>query len=499
MSRRYVNIWFPHLTTDRLIIRNPDLKEIAFVLASPERGRMVVKAVNTVGEVNGIGPGMVVADAKAVFPELQVMDYKPEQAEKLLNALAEWCIRYTPIVAVDLPDGLILDATGCAHLWGGEPAYVNDIFSKLISSGYNVRVSMADTVGAAWAVCRYGPDVRVVESGRHADALFALPPHALRLDPIITERMKKLGIYQIRNFIAMPRNVLRRRFGQQLLDRIDQALGPSNELITPVKPIEPYQERLPCLEPIVTATGIKIALQRLLTSMCQRFKNEGIGLRKAIFKGYRMDGKIEQIEIGTNGPSSNTEHLFKLFELKIATIEPAFGIELFILEAPVVEDMAVVQESLWNASGGSDHIGLLELLDRIAARAGINSVKRYLPRQHHWPERSVEIVSSLQKQLETGWRTDRPRPVHLLSKPESIVVTAPIPDYPPMLFRYKGKIHKVKKADGPERIEREWWLENGLHRDYYCLEDEEGARFWIFRLGHYNDDKPEWFVHGFFA
>ena len=499
MSKRYVSIWFRHLTTDRMIIRKPELKDVPFVLASPERGRMVVRASSAIALANGIEPGMVVADARAVFPDLQVMDDKPEMAGRLLNALAEWCIRYTPIAAIDLPNGLILDATGCAHLWGGEQAYLKDMVIKLRSAGYNVRAVMADTIGAAWAVCRYGQVSPIVEPGAQADALLILPPAALRLEPDVIARMQKLGLYQIRHFIGMPRNVLRRRFGQQLLERLDQALGPSSEILSPVQPIEPYQERLPCLEPIVTATGIKIALQRLLEMLCNRLAAEGKGLRDSVFKGYRMDGKMEQIDIVTNGPSCHIAHLFKLFELKIATIEPALGIELFILEAPRVEDLPVMQESLWKANMGNGQTGLLELLDRLAGRAGMGVINRYLPREHHWPERSVEAVASLQEQPKTSWITDRPRPVHLLAKPEPIEVSAPIPDYPPMLFRYKGKRYQIIKADGPERIEREWWLEEGLHRDYYCLEDDAGARYWVFRLGHYDRQKPEWFIHGFFA
>jgi protein ImuB len=499
MSKRIISIWFRHLTTDWFVIRQPALKDVPFVLAAPERGRMVVKAANALAEANGIEMGMVVADARAVFPSLQVIDDKPELAGKLLHALAVWCIRYTPIAAVDPPNGLLLDVTGCAHLWGGEQSYLKDVVLKLQNSGYDVRAAIADTVGAAWAICRYGQGSPIVETGRQADALLALPPAALRLEPDMIQRMQKLGLYQIRSFIGMPRSVLRRRFGQFLLDRLDQALGPSNEIIEPVQPAESYQERLPSMEPIVMDTGIKIALQRLLETLCQRLAGEGKGLRTAIFRGYRMDGEIEQIDIVTNGPSCHVSHLFKLFELKIPTIEPALGIELFMLEAPVVEDIDPVQETLWRTGRGNEDTGLLELLDRLAGRAGMQAIRRYLPDEHYWPERSVKIAESLLEKPQTAWRTDLLRPVHLLSKPEPIEASAAMPDYPPMLFRYKGKVHKVLRADGPERIEREWWLEGGLHRDYYCLEDESGARYWVFRLGHYNEKKPEWFIHGFFA
>ena len=241
-------------------------------------------------------------------------------------------------------------------------------------------------------------------------------------------------------------------------------------------------------------------MQRLLETLCYRLQQEEKGLRVAVFKCYRVDGKIEKIEIGTNHATHNVKHLFKLFEIKISTIEPALGIELFTLEAPRVEDISPLQEKLWEKVYDLDNTRLAELLDRLAGKMGENSIHRYLPDEHYWPERSMKLASSLQEKKTTTWKTDRPRPLQLLSVPELIEVTAPIPDYPPMLFRYKGRLHKVIKADGPERIEQEWWLQEGLHRDYYCVEDEEGCRYWLFRSGHYSADKShKWFIHGFFA
>jgi protein ImuB len=403
------------------------------------------------------------------------------------------------MVAIDLPDGLILDISGCAHLWDGERPYLKEIITKLKGSGYHVRAAIADTIGTAWAVSRYGQIKAIIEAGAQADALQPLPPAALRVEPAIQERMHKLGFYQIKSFISMPRSVLRRRFGQPLLDRLAQALGEVREPIECFQPIQPYVERLPCLEPIRTAVGIEIALKKLLEMLCVRLLQEGKGLRKAVLKGYRIDGNMEQMDIGTNYPSRNVVHLFRLFELKIKTIRPGLGIELFLLEAPVVEALSEQQETLWNITQGSENKVIMNLLDRIGVRVGMDKIHRYLPDEHHWPERSIKLAVSLQEKSTVAWRSDLPRPVNLLPKPERIEVTAPIPDYPPMLFRYKGKIHKISKADGPERIEQEWWLQQGLHRDYYCVEDESGARYWIFRLGHYGEDNPEWFIHGFFA
>ncbi|MEO6733910.1 MAG: DNA polymerase Y family protein [Ferruginibacter sp.] len=500
MQKRFVSIWFRHLKTDWLTRRKPALLQTPFVLASPDHGRMVVTAVNALAQAQGVDSGMVVADARALIPSLEVIDDKQEYATTLLKAIAEWCIRYTPSVAIDPPDGLTLDVTGCAHLWGGEQQYLETIIERLKKIGYEVSAAMADTIGAAWAIARFGQNSSIIQTGQQSAALLSLPPAALRLETQTVERLEKLGLRQINNFINMPRSALRRRFGTSFLRRLNQALGHEEETMLPIQPIEPYQERLPCLEPIVTATGIEIALQRLLEALCHRLQQEQQGLRAAIFKGYRVDGKIEITEIGTNRPSHNSRHIFKLFEFKLPGIEPALGIELFTLGTSKVEPLSPAQSALWRNKGGLDDNGLAELLDRIAGKTGATHIHRYIPDEHYWPERSFKLATSLQEQPSTTWNAGRPRPLQLLSKPVPIEVTAPIPDYPPMLFRHQGVLHKIVKADGPERIEQEWWLQEGQHRDYYCVEDEAGHRYWLFRSGHYDVNKTyQWFIHGFFA
>jgi protein ImuB len=497
MARRYVSIWFRYLTTDWFTLHQPQLKTFPFVLRTSEHGRMVITAANALAEQQGITRGMVLADARAMIPSLQVSDDKPDLANKLLNRLAEWCIRFTPVVATDPPDGLILDVTGCPHLWGGDIPYLQSILTRLHTRGYHVHAAMADTIGTAWGTARFGNSI-VIERSKHIDALMHLPPQALRLEPEVIERLHKLGLHQVRQFIRMPRTSLRRRFGNHFMMRLAQALGQQDEQLHPIEIPEPYHERLPCLEPIATAPGIAIALQQLLEKLCTRLQQEQKGLRKAIFKCYRVDGKTEQVNIGTHLPSYHIEHLFRLFELKLSTIEPALGIELFILEAPVVEDHFPQQEAMWQGVGGLEDVRLAELIDRFANKIGIQAIHRYLPDEHYWPERSFKEATSLQEKPTTVW-LDNPRPLQLLRIPERIDVTALIPDYPPMLFRYKGKIVNIVKADGPERIEQEWWLQQGQHRDYYRVEDAAGNRYWIFRLGHYDEKVYQWFIHGFFA
>jgi protein ImuB len=499
MAKRYLVIWFRYLKTDWCTIRKPALKNKALVLSSPDHGRMVITGTNFLAEQQDIFPGMVLADAKAIFPSLQVLDDRPGLENKLLQKIAEWSIRYTPVVYVHLPDCIILDATGCAHLWKGEEKYLATIVNRFQELGYFVHAAIADTIGAAWAVAHYGKRYCIIEKGQQINFLRPLPPEALRIENDIVERLHKLGLKNLGSLIDMPHAVLNRRFGKEFMLRLHQAVGYVEEILVPVQLTVEYQERLNSLEPIATRTGIEMALEKLLNGLCSRLRREQKGLRVAIFRCYRIDNKIEKIEIATNHASHNSKHLFKLFEIKLDKIEPAWGIELFSLEALKVEDAIPLQECLWQRSIGLDNVNLAELLDRFHGKFGTGAVHRYLPDEHYWPERSVKQATSLTDIPVASWNVDRPRPLQLLPKPELIYVTAPIPDYPPMLFRYKGKLHKVINADGPERIEQEWWLQQGQHRDYYIIEDENGHRFWIFRAGHYTDNMYQWFLHGFFA
>jgi protein ImuB len=500
MSKRFLSLWFRHLTTDYMTIRRPALRDIPFAIAVPDHGRKIITAVNTTAGMEGINPGMVVADARVLYPTLEVIDEQPGLASRLLKALAVWCLRYTPFTGLDEPDGLILETTGCDHLWGGEEAYLTSIIGRLAGKGYDVRGGMADTIGAAWAVARYGRKQPVISPGHQTTSMLDLPPAALRLGSDTLARLQKLGLTTIGPIASLPRQALRRRLGTELLLRLDQAFGVEEEMLLPVLPVETYQERLPCLEPIGTAGGIGIALERLLETLCGRLQRNGKGLREAIFKAYRVDGRIMEARIGTNRGSNHAPHLFRLFGEKIREFEPDQGIELFTIDAPKTEDVSPLQKTFWTGACGPDDPRLAELADRISNKLGPGLIHRYLPAGHYWPERSFIAAEGFYDQPATAWPADRPWPIHLLPRPEGIEVAAPIPDYPPMHFRYKNRLHKIVHADGPERIEQEWWIDGAQRRDYYVVEDETGARYWLFRSGHYTGDHSnQWYLHGFFA
>lgn len=499
MNKRYVSIWFPHLVTDQMSIRQKLLKGEAYALVAQESNKQVIVRVSHGAKKLGLRPNMPLADARILLPSLQAFKYNAQKEQKLLRELAQWCIRFTPHVAINVPDGLFLDASGCTHLWKSEERYLREIGTRLKEAGYHIKIAMADTLGTAWALTHHDKS-QIVKSGEQLQAILGLPPKALRLGEDMVQRLAKLGFHTIDSFIRIAPTTLRRRFGEEINLRIGQALGHRYETFVAIAEPHPYQERLQCLEPIQTAKGIEIAIEKLLQSLCAQLQKEDLGLRNAVLNAYRLDGKLQQIAIGTNQPSINVNHLFKLFELKIKQIEPDLGIELFVMEAHKLETLPKKQEALWQLQQQAELGEIAELLDRIGIKAGKNAIRRYLPQEHHWPEYSIKAVTYLKQQPETEWTTNKPRPTVLLNQPEPIQVSAPIPDYPPMTFTYKNEVHRVTKADGPERIEREWWLDDGQHRDYYCVEDEKGQRYWLFRLGHYNSSvTPQWFVHGFFA
>jgi len=264
MNDRYLYIYFRHVTTDWLARQRPALKEQPFVYAANVSNRKLVSVANEVALQLGIHPGMTIADARLLADHLQVIEDQPELAAKLLNRFAIWAIQFTPFVAVDLPEGIILDITGCAHLWGDERNYYRTVIGKLLSMQYHVRGAIASTVGAAWAWSRYGSRTPILAAGQERSALSPLSPAALRLDSDTLVKLKKVGLRSIEQVLKQPRESLPPRFGKLLLTRLDQALGVAIEPLIAVRPVEPYQDRLPCLEPIRTAGGIEIALTRLL-------------------------------------------------------------------------------------------------------------------------------------------------------------------------------------------------------------------------------------------
>ena len=506
MARRIVSLWLPRLSTDAHVRRFPDLRDRPLAAVLAERGRLAVAAVNRAAEAAGVLPGMTLADARAVEPALAVFDAEPESDARLLERLAAWCTRYTPWTAPDGTDGVVLDITGCAHLFSGERALLADLKARLAAAGFESRAALADTPAAAWAVARFGARA-IIPPAQQGAALDPLPVAALRLPATAVEGLAAVGLRRIGDLHAMPRAALAARFGTAVARRLDQALGRLDEPVSPRMPVPPHSVRLALPEPISTPEAIAGAVRHLLDRLGVGLEAAQEGARRLLLEAHRVDRRLEDpsqtLAIGTSRPVRDADALMRLFAQRLEKIEPGPGIEVMVLSATEAGPLGAVQTGL---DGSGDESALGELVDRIGNRLGERAVLRLVPRPSWLPERSVAPAAALMAAANDVlwppvlWPDDRPRPVRLLAPPEPIEAMAPVPDDPPVMFRWRGAVHRVRRADGPERIEAEWWRRDGEVRDYYRVEDAAGRRFWVFRQGLYQPGvTAPWFLHGFFG
>ncbi len=454
---------------------------------------------------------MTITRARAFALELEVVDAEPEADLDGLRRLALWAgQRYSPMVAPDPPDGIWLDVTGCAALFGSERALVKDLHRRIAAFGLSLQIAVADTAGCAHAVARHVPAGRpvTVEPGAHRKAIALLPIAALRLPPADVEGLRKLGFERIEQLIGAPRGPLAKRFGRELHRRLDQALGTLPEPIEPVFPEALPRARRGFMEPIATAEAFAQVIGDLALDVAVQLGRAGKGARRLDCYFHRVDGQTQAIRIGTAAPSRDAKHLAKLLSAKIETIEPGLGIEAMTLVAPLVEDQGARQgEGLASlAHRGPD---LAALVDALANRFSQRGLMRAVPSPSVMPERSVAFAPALQGCESSVWADDLPRPSRMLARPEPIDVIALLPDDAPRMFVWRRKRYRVTQGDGPERLHGEWWRDGGIEgetplsvRDYYQVETEGGGRYWLFRLGdgvHSSTGSMRWFMHGAFA
>ncbi len=501
-------------------------------------------ALNPHARAGGLRVHMRLADARALLPDLVTRECEPEADRRLIEALAGWCDRYTPWVAVDplgaaLAEedamqvcsaggfggdaGLLLDVTGCGHLYGsgdaGERGLMADLVQRLSRHDFTCRAAIADTAGAAWALARYGEkqaDLLCQPNGQR-DAIAALPVDGLRLDPPILETFLKLGLRRIGDLYPLPRAPLARRFGDQPLTRLDQALGKIDEPLEPRRRPPAFRTRLSFAEPIGRPEDIAAVTSRLLAALCQQFEQASVGARKLEIALYRVDGSVDRTAIGTSRPNRDNPKLMKLFAEKLGELDPGFGVELMILSAPEVESWTGAQDTLPETVPimanplGED--GTIDLADRLALRLGAGNVVRLLPRDSHIPERMQTAAPISASAAPAGaWARlaamKGARPTRLLQRPEPVEIIAALPDDPPRQFVWRRHAHRLVRVEGPERIADEWWRPRPGGkvmpativppvRDYYRVEDDDGGRFWLFRDGPLNGAR--WYLHGFCA
>ncbi|MCI0431017.1 MAG: DNA polymerase Y family protein [Rhodospirillales bacterium] len=505
MARRVASLWLPRFATDRLGRLEPGLKAKPLAVAVTLGNRRLVLAANRAAEAGGVIAGLTLADARALIPHLVVAEHEPSAERRLLARLARWAERYTPWTQIDHVEegagaGVWLDLTGSTHLFGGEAALLEDLIRRLGRQSFAARAAVADTPGAAWALARYGPGgACIAPVGRAGEALAPLPVAALRLAPADAGGLTRLGFRRIGDLYALPRASLARRFGARTLNRLDQALGRAEEPVSPRRPETPYRVRHLFAEPIAQPETIARAVKRLLAELKPLLEADGMGARRLELICHRVDDTLQGLEIGTSRPTRDPDHLFRLIQLRLERIDPGFGIEamsVIVLRAEAADPRQLGLEVPAAAADGAGD--LAGLVDRIMGRLGAEAVRRLDPRDSHWPERAQAAVPVFAP-ASAAWPEGKARPPLLLPRPEPIEAVAILPESPPSQFRWRRRLHRVRAAEGPERIAPEWWRDPVSRlRDYYQVEDEDGRRFWLFREGLYGEAgaAPRWWLQG---
>ena len=478
-----------------------------------------ISALNDAAAEIGLEIGLPLANARAVCPDVQVFDADETADRGLLEAVADWCDRFTPLVALDPPYGLFLDISGCAHLFGGEATMLRTVCASLARQGFIVNAAIASTPVCA-RVMTQATRICIVPDGEEARAVAPLPVFALGADDAITRGLRRAGLKTIGDVASRAPHEISARFGSAFTSLLQQALGQGDAPISPRKLPPDFMVEKRFAEPVATDGVIAAILSGLAQMLVAMMDKQGKGARRLEASFFRTDGAVRTILVEAGQPVTKVNVIDRLFRERLEALadplDPGFGFDLIRLSASRVEIVAQEQRDFDTRAQDNDEV--TALIDRLAARIGGKRVMVHLPLDTHIPERAAMPLPA-QQYLAAASVAEWPvraeaepplRPLRLFERPEEIeVMAAAVPDGHPPRFKWRRATHAVVRAEGPERIAMEWWRHKGeaLTRDYFRVEDAEGMRFWIYRDGLYSEavsDKdesvrPKWFVHGLFA
>ncbi len=504
-------MWLPRLPTDRLRRRNSVAPDKPLVVTIKADSTLTLYATDAKAARLGLTPAMPLADARAMIPVLEVVEADVTADRALLEKIADWCDRFTPLVALDPPHGLFLDVTGVAHLFGGEHALCQTVQKKIADQGFAAHCALAGTSTTARALAQYAPG-RIAPSGKEHEAIAPLPVAALHLDMAIAHGLRRAGLKTIGQVAARTRSELTARFGKKMVAGLDHALGKTEQPISPRRPIPDFMAEHRFAEPVVTQDVILASLQGLAATLGEVLEKHGQGARELQAAFFRADGVVRRLTVVTGRPTREAAIVTRLFRERLDgladPLDPGFGFDLIRLEASCAERQIHEAPSLGADEDAQKEIAFL--IDRLAARFGTHRVLRFQSQDTHIPEAAaIAVPAQYVAGSKISWPAQRApqeaprRPLRLLEKPEPVEAMAEIPDGTPLRFRWRHVLHNVVHAEGPERIAMEWWRfqEPRPTRDYFRVEDSEGRRFWLYRDGLYRRETlaPSWYVHGVFA
>jgi len=509
--RRILCLHLPYLSTERARRDAARVveRERPLALTRPVGSSLVVEQVCPRARQLGLWPGLSLAQAQALAPELLVLAYDPQRDQAALEQLARWALRFSPLVEPVTPDTLFIDITGCQRLFGGENNIARQAAAGLARQGFHAQAAIADTLGAAYALAVAGDEPLTIAPVQQTSARLApLPPAALRVDPPVSERLESLGLRTIGDLLMLPRASLPARFGPQLVLRLQQALGEVFEGVTPYQPEEMPRAYQPFETPLADFQAISRVVEQLLTSMLAQLRRREDALRRLECTFYYESAAPLVISIGLARASRERRHALELLAQRLERVDLTPGVTGLLLVARETSRWHGGQGALFEPREPGDDEALGCLVDRLAGRLGYEAVVRPRLVDDYQPEMAFRYVSVVEAGCEliigdshlfsTAKIGDCPyftRPVRLLARPVPTRVIALVPDGPPTWFWYCGREYVVARADGPERLETAWWRGPDVRRDYFRVTAQSGEQFWIFHAA----TDGRWYVHGVFA
>jgi protein ImuB len=483
--------------------------DLPLVVVAKIDNALQLTAVDARAARDGLHPGLPLADARARVPALDVVEADEAADRALLDAIADWCDRFTPLVALNLPHGLFLDISGCAHLFGGESIMLRTICDFLRAQEISVQAAIAGTAVAANAIAK-GAHGRIVENGSEREAVSALPVSVLHINGKIEYALKRAGLKTIGEVAERSSSELTARFGAAFTFLLEQAQGFNGQPITPRRALPDYVAERRFAEPVATAEVIGKTIYSLASTLETLLEERGQGARKLEASFFRTDGAVRHIALDTGRPLRDARAISAYYAERLEVlsdpVDPGFGFDLIRLSACATEALGYRAAEFQSSQDEQEIAGLI---DRLSARFGGARVTRFLSLNTHIPEYAAAFCPAQRGANPSPWpqmrmESETPRrPLHMLAPPEEIQnALADVPDGPPKRFVWRRATHQVVKAEGPERIAMEWWRDAAARtRDYFQVEDEEGRRFWLYRDGLYNREPgaPRWFMHGLFA
>ncbi|WP_247712185.1 Y-family DNA polymerase [Qipengyuania qiaonensis] len=472
---------------------------------------MRLVALNRKAIACGLAAGTSLADALAIVPGLAVHDCDPVADADLLGRIADGCMRFTPMIALDGADGIMLDITGGAHIFGGERELACEVQDWLDSGQVEARLARGSSAEAAHALARFHQGDVVEERA----AIRALPVAALELDSESDLGLRRAGFRTIGDVLDRPRNVIAARFGAAIIYHLERLVGALSKPVNPRRHRPSRTFRRLFAEPIANKDYAMGVLRELLDKAHASLFEEDLGARAFEARFCRVDGLTQRLYVETSLPTRDSAAIARLFDERLDgladPLDPGFGFDSIELAISRTELLKPEQDDLEKETGQGN--SLAETLDILGIRLGRNRLLRFRPHDTHIPEDAQTALFAVDTTRSFSWaraKAGEPpsRPLQLFDPPRPIAVIAEVPDGPPRRFRWQGKLRDAARYEGPERIAAEWWKSAGdplgrdqLTRDYYRIEDTDGRRYWVFRHGLHGreTDNPNWYMHGLFA